>query len=111
MVTLPSPDSRHEGGSIHAKAAGLSDGRIGGPHIDTPPTLRYNIPMSAPHSVFELLARFNLHREMYSSGQYNETQLRREFVDPFFKILGWDVNNEKGYAEAYKDVIHEDSIN
>ena len=29
---------------------------------------------------------------------------------PFFKLLGWDVNNEKGYAEAYKDVIHEDSI-
>jgi len=22
--------------------------------------------------------------------------------------LGWDVNNEKGYAEVYKEVIHED---
>lgn len=26
------------------------------------------------------------------------------------KALGWAINNEKGYAEAYKDVIHEDAI-
>ena len=29
---------------------------------------------------------------------------------PFFMTLGWDVNNEKGYAEVYKEVIHEDAI-
>jgi len=46
----------------------------------------------------------------YKSGHYNETQVRREFVDPFFKALGWDVDNEQGFAEAYKDVIHEDAI-
>lgn len=44
------------------------------------------------------------------SGHYNETQVRHEFIDPFFKALGWDVNNEQGYAESYKDVVHEDSI-
>ena len=49
-------------------------------------------------------------REAYQSGRYNETQLRREFLDPFFEALGWDVNNRQGYAEAYKDVIHEDAI-
>lgn len=27
-----------------------------------------------------------------------------------FTSLGWDVNNTQGYAEAYKDVIHEDAI-
>ncbi len=51
-----------------------------------------------------------MHRESYRSTGYNETQLRREFVDPFFKSLGWDVDNEQGCAEAYKDVIHEDAI-
>mgnify|MGYP001563954464 CR=1 FL=1 len=66
--------------------------------------------MTVPQEIFELVGRFENNREAYRSGAYNETQLRREFVDPFFKILGWDVNNEKGYAEAYKDVIHEDSI-
>ena len=34
----------------------------------------------------------------------------REFLDPLFKVLGWDLDNEQGYAEAYKDVIHEDAI-
>ena len=66
--------------------------------------------MTAPKEILELIERFGNNREAYRSGTYNETQLRREFVDPFFGILGWDVNNEKGYAEAYKDVIHEDSI-
>ncbi len=66
--------------------------------------------MPVPQEIFGLVGRFENNREAYRSGAYNETQLRREFVDPFFKILGWDVNNEKGYAEAYKDVIHEDSI-
>ncbi|HHT9130088.1 MAG TPA: type I restriction endonuclease, partial [Candidatus Brocadiaceae bacterium] len=66
--------------------------------------------MSVPQEILELIERFDNNSEAYRSGAYNETQLRREFVDPFFKALGWDVNNEKGYAEAYKDVIHEDSI-
>ncbi len=72
--------------------------------------LRYNIAMSASPPVLELLARFNQHRETYAAGQYNETQLRREFLDPFFKSLGWDMDNSAGYAEPYKDVIHEDAI-
>ena len=66
--------------------------------------------MVVPQEILGLVGRFENNREAYRSGTYNETQLRREFVDPFFKVLGWDVNNEKGYAEAYKDVIHEDSI-
>ena len=64
----------------------------------------------APKEIIELVERFDRNIDSYLSGQYNETQLRREFVDPFFKALGWDVDNEKGYAEAYKDVIHEDAI-
>ena len=66
--------------------------------------------MTVPKEISSLIERFDLNLEAYQSGQYNETQLRREFVDPFFKALGWDVDNEKGYAEAYKDVIHEDAI-
>src|SRR6266576_1151718 len=63
-----------------------------------------------PKQVLELVDLFERNREAYRSPQYNETQLRHQFLDPFFKALGWDVNNEQGYAEAYKDVIHEDAI-
>ncbi len=66
--------------------------------------------MAAPPEVEKLVERFASHRESYQSSGYNETQLRREFLDPFFKALGWDVDNEQGHAEAYKDVIHEDAI-
>jgi len=57
-----------------------------------------------------LVERFERNIEAYRSPAYNETQLRREFIDPFFEALGWDVANKAGYAEQYKDVIHEDAI-
>jgi hypothetical protein len=66
--------------------------------------------MAAPTMIGELVERFERNRESYQASGYNETQLRREFLDPFFKALGWDVDNERGHAEAYKDVIHEDAI-
>lgn len=34
-----------------------------------------------------------------------------DFIDPFFKALGWDIDNSQGYAEAYREVIHEDKVN
>ncbi|MFH1718623.1 MAG: N-6 DNA methylase [Planctomycetota bacterium] len=63
-----------------------------------------------PPRVAELVETFGQHIEAYRSQQYNETQVRREFIDPFFEQLGWDVTNKAGYAHAYKDVIHEDAI-
>jgi len=66
--------------------------------------------MKASTELKKLVDRFEQNLEAYKSGQYKEAQVRREFVDPFFEHLGWDVQNKQGYAEAYKDVIHEDSI-
>src|SRR6266550_5010874 len=66
--------------------------------------------MSVPQTIRELVERFERNKDAYRAPHYNETQLRREFLDPFFKALGWDIDNEQGYAEAYKDVIHEDAI-
>ncbi|MCL4706724.1 Eco57I restriction-modification methylase domain-containing protein, partial [bacterium] len=65
---------------------------------------------AVPDTILDLLARFERNRETYQANTYNETQLRREFIDPFFAALGWDVDNKQGFAEAYKDVIHEDAI-
>ena len=66
--------------------------------------------MSVPDRIKELTETFDNNLESYKKGIYNETQVRREFIDPFFEELGWDVANKQGYAEAYKDVIHEDAI-
>ena len=66
--------------------------------------------MEAPQEVLKLVERFKENRDSYVADDYKEIRLRIEFLDPFFKALSWDVNNEQGYAEAYKDVIHEDAI-
>jgi len=66
--------------------------------------------MPAPPVIADLVERFDQQGDAYRSGHYNEAQLRKEFVDPMFKALGWDMDNISGYAEAYKDVIHEDAI-
>jgi predicted type IV restriction endonuclease/methylase of polypeptide subunit release factors len=65
---------------------------------------------SAPEKVRELVERFDRGRRNYKGSGYNETQVRREFIDPLFVALGWDVDNTAGYAETYKDVIHEDRL-
>jgi len=64
----------------------------------------------ASRQISTLVERFERNIEAYRSPAYNETQLRREFIDPLFEALGWDVTNKAGYAEQYKDVVHEDAI-
>ncbi len=65
---------------------------------------------SFPAEVRNLVEHFARNRDALRSPAYNEAQARQEFIDPFFKALGWDMDNEHGLAEAYKDVIHEDAI-
>lgn len=61
-----------------------------------------------PEVVRELVAKFAEHQERYKRGNYNETQLRRDFLDPFFGAMGWDMDNRKGYAEEFgKGTVHE----
>jgi type I restriction-modification system DNA methylase subunit len=60
--------------------------------------------------ISELVERFEEQYASYKNSDYNETLTRRDFIDPFFKALGWDIDNEQGYAEAYREVIHEDKI-
>jgi hypothetical protein len=59
-----------------------------------------------PPEIISLVERFHDHIDAYKSDKYNETQLRREFVDPFFEALGWDITNKAGLAEAYKRLYY-----
>jgi len=65
---------------------------------------------NVPSRVVELIVTFDRNIEAYRSQQYNEAQLRREFIDPFFEELGWDITNKQGFAPQYREVIHENSI-
>jgi len=66
--------------------------------------------MAAPPAIRELVSTFARNRDSYRSDAFNELQLRHQFLNPFFASLGWDVENRQGYAEAYKDVVLEESI-
>jgi type I restriction-modification system DNA methylase subunit/predicted type IV restriction endonuclease len=66
--------------------------------------------MAASEKVLELVERFQRNLDVYKHAEYKETQVRVEFIDPFFEALGWDVRNVAGLAEQYKDVIHEDAL-
>lgn len=65
--------------------------------------------MPAPPELHELAERFHKNYRQYSSQNYKEAELRKEFIDPLFEMLGWDVANKKGLAEQYKEVVHEPS--
>ncbi len=64
----------------------------------------------APPELAMLIERFSEHIDAYRGLDYKEAQVRQEFIDPFFKLLGWDMDNNNSYAEQYKDVVHEDAI-
>ena len=66
--------------------------------------------MSAPQKVLDLVEVFDRNADAYESAAFKEAKLRQQFVNPLFKCLGWDMDNEQGFAEAYKDVIHEAAI-
>lgn len=66
--------------------------------------------MPIPNSIIERIETFARNLDSYLNPDYKEAQVRQEFIDPLFAALGWDVRNDQGYAEAYKDVVHEDSL-
>lgn len=63
-----------------------------------------------PDSILERIETFRRNFDSYISSGYKETELRREFLDPFFESLGWDIANRNGLSETYKDVVHEDTL-
>jgi len=65
---------------------------------------------SVPDTLKRLVDRFDQNRDVHVSGGYNGAQLRREFLDPLFEALGWDVETRQGSAKPYRDVIFEDSL-
>jgi hypothetical protein len=66
--------------------------------------------LSAPSEIVELVERFSSRINEYRSSQYNETELRGEFVNPFFAALGWDVHNQQCLSSDSKEVKLEESI-
>jgi adenine-specific DNA-methyltransferase len=58
-----------------------------------------------------LVDKFTKFINDYKKPSYNESDLRLEFLNPFFELLDWDVRNEENSHINYKDVVVEERIN
>lgn len=56
-----------------------------------------------------LVDRYQHHRSEYTSRRslYSETDVREDFINPFFELLGWDVRNERNLSRQFREVVRE----
>ena len=66
--------------------------------------------MGCPDAIKRLVERFDHQLDQVRSPSYNEAQLRIDFINPMFRELGWDIDNVKGSAEQYREVVYEDRV-
>jgi type I restriction-modification system DNA methylase subunit len=55
----------------------------------------------------KLIHKFEADQQHYSSKDYLEAQARMDLITPFFKALGWDVENEAGLLHHDREVLVE----
>lgn len=60
--------------------------------------------------VEKLVKTYKTNRDHYLSSDYNETQLRTDFLNPFFEALGWDIKNISGKPTNEREVLLEESL-
>lgn len=60
--------------------------------------------------VSELVQTYSNNYPQFQRATYNETQVRVDFVNRFFKLLGWDVDNERGLPQHLREVTHEATV-
>lgn len=61
-------------------------------------------------SVKALIEKYHTNRKSYLASTYNETQVRNEFLDPFFELLGWDIKNSAMRSTNEREVLLEEAL-
>ena len=65
---------------------------------------------TCPDSIKRLVEQFSTQSDRLKASDYNETQVRIDYLNPLFRELGWDIDNAQGFAEQYREVVHEDRV-
>lgn len=60
-------------------------------------------------TIKDLILNFQKNENHYLSPTYSEAEVRQEYIDPFFRALGWDVGNRLGSNPYEREVIIEKS--
>jgi len=61
-------------------------------------------------TIKQLTDKYNANRAYNLTSKYNETQLRNDFLDPFFELLGWDIKNNSRKPTNEREVILEEAL-
>lgn len=64
----------------------------------------------AKSKIKELVQKYHDSRNDYLKASYNETQLRTDFLNPFFEILGWDIQNNNRKSTNEREVLVEEAL-
>ena len=65
----------------------------------------------ACNTVCKLVKDFKENEERYFSSQYQEAEVRRDFIDKFFESLGWDVYHNAQKNPYEQEVKVEKGVN
>lgn len=61
-------------------------------------------------TIKDLVQKYHENREAYLKATYNEMQLRADFLDPFFELLGWDIKNAQRKSTNEREVLLEEPL-
>lgn len=61
-------------------------------------------------NINELVAKYENDRDFYLSNRYNETEVRNEFLNPLFLLLGWDITNASARPTNEREVLVEEPL-
>lgn len=60
--------------------------------------------------IHTLVEKYEANKGFYRTSKFSETQLRNEFLDPLFEVLGWDIRNEAGKSTNEREVLLEEAL-
>ncbi len=61
-------------------------------------------------NINDLVHNFRAHIKAYKSKDTKEAEIRLQFIDPFWRALGWDVGDTKGVGPTEAEVIIEKNV-
>ena len=62
------------------------------------------------NKIHALVHKYEQGKDVYRTARFNETQVRNEFLDPLFEILGWDIRNTAGKNTNEREVLLEEPL-
>ncbi len=66
--------------------------------------------MTPLQKLHKLVEKYRNNLSHYQSSRYNESQLRTDFLDQLFSILGWDITNANGRTTSEREVLVEEGL-